>query len=145
MAVILFSSFSTVFIMAGHAQSVSEVLSVPGYPQVGNGQCNFGSVDVGGDDGLYDPGYPGATECRVLQVQGCPISVGSGYPGPVHPLAAWVVINTPTGTLNGTIVLLSGDGGTSFFNFPSGRIDGSKPTYAWDYYKAGFRVIQVAW
>ena len=39
-----------------------------------------------------------------------------------------------------TAVLLDGDGGTSFFNFP-----GNGTSYVADYYSHGFTTVQVAW
>jgi hypothetical protein len=61
-------------------------------------------------------------------------------------LTAYVAVSTPAGTLKGTIVLLSGDGGTSFFNFPNGGSSGlGTPSYVNDYYHAGYRTVQVAW
>ena len=59
---------------------------------------------------------------------------------------AFVGVTTPAGTPKGTIVLLSADGGTSFFNFPSGGLNGlGTPSYVNDYYSAGYITVQVAW
>jgi hypothetical protein len=66
------------------------------------------------------------------------------------PITVYVAVTTPTTTL-GTITLLSADGGTSFFNFPSGGLDGlGTPSYVNDYYHAalnntGYVTVQAAW
>lgn len=60
------------------------------------------------------------------------------------------VTNVPTGvTSKGLIILLSGDGGTNFFNFPFGGDTGvAGESYARDYYYNGanpYTIAQVAW
>lgn len=90
------------------------------------------------------------TTCYVLGVRDCPYQ-GSSSVG-IHDIeAAVAVTNVPTGTTSkGLIILLSGDGGTNFFNFPHGGDTGvAGESYAGDYYHSGvnpsYTVAQVAW
>jgi hypothetical protein len=92
----------------------------------------------GGD--AWHPGDPTLTSCMKVAVGGCPTQGDVNNPLP-SVLAYVAVSHQATGTTpQGTIVLLSGDGGTSFLNVGDGS------TYVADYYNIGdFTTVQFAW
>ena len=99
--------------------------------------CNF---PVQGADAWYYHDDPTRTSCSNVMVTGC---ATQGNPNnPLPTLLAYVAVTyQPAGTSQGTVVLLDGDGGTSFFN--SG--DGTNQ-YVDDYYRNGhFTTVQFAW
>jgi hypothetical protein len=100
--------------------------------------CNF---PVQGGDAWYPPGSPTLTSCIKVNVGGC---ATLGDPNNTLPtITAYVAISHQPANITplGTIVLLSGDGGKSFFNAG----DGNGDNYVADYYNALFTTVQVAW
>jgi hypothetical protein len=100
-----------------------------------------------GSDAYYDSNAPANTVCPSLLVGGCEYQGSATTTLPV--IVAYVGVTTPPGNSSlGTIALFNGAGGTSFFNFPYGGLNGrSGRSYTSDYYNlgTGYTTVQVAW
>ena len=93
-------------------------------------------------DAWNDPSHPELTLCYRVAVSDCPNSYDAN--NPVPQLVAYVAVTQvdPNFTPRGTIVLLSGDGGTGFFNAGGGT---PLTPYVQAYHEARFTTVQVAW
>ena len=132
----------------GHAsRSLGTVTLSPNSNYPRPAPCLFSALTVDQFDAFYDQAHPTNTECYALVVSGCPLTA-QGESGNLPSITAFVGVTTPSVgiTPKGTIVLFSADGGTSFFNFPNGGLNGlGTPSYVDDYYIANYITVQVAW
>jgi hypothetical protein len=146
--VVLVASFGFFVILCSGvaaARSLGTVTLSPNSNYPRPAPCLFNTLTADQSDAFYDTNHATNTECYALVVSGCPLTA-LGESGTVANMTAFVAVTTPAGTPKGTIVLLSGDGGTSFFNFPSGGLNGLQgESYTSDYYNNGYITVQVAW
>ena len=63
------------------------------------------------------------------------------------PLIAYVAVSTQPNpnSATGTIALLDGGGGVTFFNQGGNDVNGNATSYLHDYYFAGYTTVQLAW
>lgn len=141
------NSFSLVLGIVSARPSAAQTLGSVNEPgAIHQAPCNFGTLQ--GDDAFYDTAHPSNTSCHTVVVSNCPYQGSATQMLP--PVGAFVAVTVqPAGTTPlGTIILFSGAGGTSFFNFPYGGSNGLQgESYVKDYYNnpGHYTTVQVAW